>query len=531
MMQKRLAALSLVALVVITVTAAMIFQSYRTESEHIGLMQESLLQEAIAHFDNMVMTRKWNAEHGGVFIRQHDGLQPSPYLKENKIFTDKNETLIKVNPAWMTRQISEISNKENRYYYKITSLKPLNPINTPDAFEREALEYFETHRNEPYYWRLEEPGNAKRWFNFMGALKVTEPCLQCHASQGYKIGDIRGGIRVSVPTEQFEAKMALHREKAEGMVILIIIVAFCAFIGFSILVWNLMNYHERLIQFNSNLETQVNIRTKAVRDLNKHLEERIQTEVLKNREKEKFLLAQSRHAAMGEMIGMLAHQWRQPISVIAMGANNLLVDLELGSEEPEAFKKELRQIVDETKKLSETIDSFRKHFEPEENAQDGITELADEVLQMLGASLRQNEIEVVRDYDEALADYRCPRELLQVYLQLANNAKEALKKSSIEKRRLGFSIRLLGDTVITRIVNTPGSIDEAHIDHLFDPYFSTKTEQNDVGLGLYITKVIIEKHFRGTISLRNEEGGVCAEVRFPRGSGHSAAESKETFGV
>ena len=517
MIRKRLAALSIVALLMITVAAVMIFQSYRTETEHIRLMQESLLQEAIAHFDNMVMTRKWNARHGGIFIRQHNGLRPNPYLQENRIFTDKNETLIKVNPAWMTRQISELSNKENRYYYKITSLKPLNPVNAPDDFEREALEYFETHKEQPYYWRLDKPESAKRWFNFMGALKVTESCLPCHASQGYKLGDIRGGIRVSVPTERFEANMALHHEKAEGMALMIIVVALCAFIGISILVWNLINYHERLLSFNNNLETQVNVRTKALQDLNKHLEERVQAEVLKNRGKEQFLLAQSRHAAMGEMIGMLAHQWRQPISVIAMGANNLLVDLELDGMEPETFKSELRQIVDETKKLSETIDSFRKHFESEENAQNGIVEIAEEVFQMLEASLEQNGIDVLRDYDKGLSDYPCARELLQVYLHLMNNAKEALKKSDAEERLLSVSIAEREGEVVTRILNTPGHIDDADIDRLFDPYFSTKVEQNAVGLGLYVTKVIIEKYFRGTITLRNEGESVCAEVRFPKG--------------
>ena len=163
--------------------------------------RDILIHEAIAHFETMVSTRTWNAQHGGVYVKAHDKIKPNPYLADNTLLTKENETLIKINPAWMTRQISTISNATGNYYYKITSLKPINPDNIPDSFEKRSLEYLEKNPKQKYYYEFDRQGSQGHYFNFMGALITTKACLTCHASQGYKEGDVRGGIRVSIPTE------------------------------------------------------------------------------------------------------------------------------------------------------------------------------------------------------------------------------------------------------------------------------------------------------------------------------------------
>lgn len=162
-----------------------------------------LVHEATAHFESMLSTRIWNAQHGGVYVKAHKNIKPNPYLKDNTLLTKENETLIKINPAWMTRQISTISNSNSNYYYKITSLNPINPGNIPDTFEKKALQYLENHRQDKYYYEFDATGQSGRYFNFMGALVTTKSCLACHSEQGYKEGDIRGGIRVSIPTAEF----------------------------------------------------------------------------------------------------------------------------------------------------------------------------------------------------------------------------------------------------------------------------------------------------------------------------------------
>lgn len=181
-------------------TSFVIYTIYENTQRNESFLKEMLLNEAKSNFNNIVDTRKWNAMHGGVYVKKTPKIEPNKYLEENTLLTKENEVLIKINPAWMTRQISEISNKDHNNYFKITSLKPLNPINKPDSFETEALNFFEKNPKEEFYSKISDDFSK---FDFMGSLQVTEDCLQCHRKQDYKIGDIRGGIRISIPTTNY----------------------------------------------------------------------------------------------------------------------------------------------------------------------------------------------------------------------------------------------------------------------------------------------------------------------------------------
>lgn len=193
-------------IIILIMTGAMLLNNNNVKEKQLLLSRDQLVQEALAHFDSMVDVREWNARYGGVYVKPVEGLKPNPYLEDNTLLSHDGEELILVNPAWMTRQISEISNVKRQYHFRITSLNPLNPNNKADQFEREALTYFETHKSEPYYYRFNP---SKPEFNFMGKLIVKKSCLKCHEKQGYKIGDVRGGIRVSIPSNMFQQEVEL----------------------------------------------------------------------------------------------------------------------------------------------------------------------------------------------------------------------------------------------------------------------------------------------------------------------------------
>ena len=213
-----------VTLFLISITTSfIIYQIVFSENTQKRLSQLQIVEEAKAHFQGMVDTRSWNAQFGGVYVKSTNGLKPNPYLKNNKLLTDKNETLIKINPAWMTRQISEISNKNGAYHFKITSLKPLNPSNKADPFENEALKFFEKNKNQQFFYKFD---NKEENFNFMGALVTTKACMACHSHQGYKIGDIRGGIRVSIPLKTYTQQVANLHEQTQNSIIIVLIIAF-----------------------------------------------------------------------------------------------------------------------------------------------------------------------------------------------------------------------------------------------------------------------------------------------------------------
>jgi len=234
------------------------------------------------------------------------------------------------------------------------------------------------------------------------------------------------------------------------------------------------------------------------------------------KDKEELMIAQSRQAAMGEMISMIAHQWRQPISVIAMDANNVLVDIELDNVNNNSLKEDIDDILDQTQYLSQTIDDFRNFFKP--------TKLQDEVLvssvfeesfSVISKSLQNNNIEVENHFNTTTKVSIYSRELLQVLINILKNAKEALVENRPTNRKIINRIDEENKNIIITICDNAGGIDENIIDKIFDPYFTTKDEINGTGIGLYMSKTIINKHFSGTLSVYNSGSGACFKIKFP----------------
>ena len=165
-------------------------------------------QTARSFFDQIILTREWNALHGGVYVPVTKSTQPNPYLDVplREIKVNQELMLTKVNPAFMTRQIAEIASKYKGTHFHITSLRPIRPENRPTAREKKALQLFEKGKREigEYIGKGSESS-----FFYMAPLKVKKVCLQCHAKQGYKEGDIRGGISVTLPFPAEVPLMAL----------------------------------------------------------------------------------------------------------------------------------------------------------------------------------------------------------------------------------------------------------------------------------------------------------------------------------
>ncbi len=167
------------------------------------LIETELRSRAHAHFENIVLTRRWSAGYGGVFVEKKPGVESNPYLENPDITAVDGKVYTKKNPALMTREISEIAEKSDAAYrFHITSLTPLNPNNLPDEFEKKSLKEFETGIKESFT-RISEEGD-RTYYRYMAPLVTEESCLQCHAKQGYRVGDIRGGISVQFDISNIE---------------------------------------------------------------------------------------------------------------------------------------------------------------------------------------------------------------------------------------------------------------------------------------------------------------------------------------
>ena len=159
--------------------------------------QDLSLNQARAFFQEIVTTRLWNAGHGGVYVPITKETQPNPYLDaDDRIIETKDGlALTKINAAYMTRQIAEISLKKNLFWFHITSATPIRPENIPDTWESEALTFFSKGGKE---FNQFVDSDGEKLYRYMAPLWVESECLKCHAEQGFEQGDLRGGISVNI---------------------------------------------------------------------------------------------------------------------------------------------------------------------------------------------------------------------------------------------------------------------------------------------------------------------------------------------
>jgi len=263
----------------------------------------------------------------------------------------------------------------------------------------------------------------------------------------------------------------------------------------------------RILGFTIDVDDQMNIGLVII-DITQSYEDKKEIST-----QEEIMIAQSRHAAMGEMISMIAHQWRQPISAIAMDANNILADVELEMIDEKELSEASKNIIQQTQELSKTIDDFREFFAPNKNVEDIlVADILEDALNVIGKSLENNNIEISKKVDETIRLKTYSRELMQVLINIIKNAKEALLDKKIQKK-IEINIFEENDMVVIRICDNGGGINATIIDKIFTPYFTTKGEKNGTGLGLYMSKTIIEKHLKGIISAYNKSQGVCFEIK------------------
>lgn len=233
--------------------------------------------------------------------------------------------------------------------------------------------------------------------------------------------------------------------------------------------------------------------------------------------KDELIITQSRHAAMGEMIGMIAHQWRQPISVIAMGANNILADIALEEFSIKEAENASKNILIQTQHLSQTIDDFRNFFKSDKELLEvNIKEILNQTYSIVKDSLNNNNILLENIYNSETRIKVYPRELMQVFVNIINNAKDALVSKKIQNAFIKIKVYNEKEYVITEICDNAGGIDTNLLTKIFDPYFTTKDEKNGTGLGLYMSKTIIEDHLHGRLEVSNSKQGACFKVLLPK---------------
>jgi len=232
--------------------------------------------------------------------------------------------------------------------------------------------------------------------------------------------------------------------------------------------------------------------------------------------KEQIILLQAKHATMGEMIEIIAHQWKQPLSTLSMAANNIKLSIglqeEIGIKEIDSFAE---SVLHHVQHLSSTIDDFRNFFRSDKTITSANTsEILHSLMKIIGKSLENNNIKVVVECKEEFTIDSYHNELLHVLLNIINNAKYALIENQISKPKITIKIFKQNANSIIKIIDNAGGIPAKVIENLGKKYFTTKGNQG-TGLGIYMSKIIVEEHLKGSLNWENNDQGACFTIFLP----------------
>jgi len=281
---------------------------------------------------------------------------------------------------------------------------------------------------------------------------------------------------------------------------------------------------KKLLDSNENLELKVKEKTKELRLLNDSLEKKISHEVKKSRDKDKQLLEQSKMAALGEMIGNIAHQWRQPLSIISTSATGMQMFNEFNNLDDEKLNKNCDIINENAQYLSKTIDDFKNFIQG--NSKKTIFSLSkciDGFLNLVDGTLKSSHIDININISEDIQLNNYENELVQCLINISNNAKDALNEKNISDKILLINIFKDKQNAVIKIYDNAGGIPDEVLPRIFEPYFTTKHKSQGTGLGLHMTYNLVTEGLKGSIKAKNttfiheekEYMGACFIIAIP----------------
>lgn len=256
---------------------------------------------------------------------------------------------------------------------------------------------------------------------------------------------------------------------------------------------------------------------RKLKKLNVNLEHKIYEEIEKNKNQQSIMFQQSKLAEMGLILNMIAHQWRQPLNHVSLIVNTIILKQKkqrLLPEELDSLKNDFQKQITY---LSNTIDDFQNFFKPKKDKElFKIKDMVTTTYSLLQPLFDKNQIKFNIDIDSEITYFGYKNELSQVLLSILNNSKDALIENTTSNRFINISLSQSKNNLLINIEDNAKGVNEAILGNIFDPYFSTKNTKNGTGLGLYMSKIIINEHFKGNISADNKNDGLEIIIKIPK---------------
>ena len=474
---------------------------YRTSIVENELIILQAQQQARMLYNQILITRQWVSDHNGVFVIRNETVDSNPFLDMPSIWDQFGKEYVMRNPAMVTRELSEYSNKKGLGSFRVTSLKPVNPANVPDDHERQCMINFEQDTVESIAISDSPQGRVVR---YMAPLEVKSSCLGCHARHGYNEGDIRGALSITIPIAWVDKKIkANNRSLLLIGIVSFILVSITLLIMFNTLVASRLD--KLSTAMNSFPETEPNqlllpTGDDEIGNLSEQFSELCERIVLYQQELDKTRQQawfNEKMASMGILSAGIAHEVNNPLG----GMLNCVKSMREHPDDREMHERYLPLLDKGLKRIEHTMRQLLNfgRQEPLQLRKIDVGVLLGECMELLSYKLKRITIEQKSSITtECYVDAEA---LKQIFVNLGLNAIQAMPDGGsllIESKTIDSSLHFTFE-------DTGMGIAKETLKHIFDPFFTTKDVGVGTGLGLSVTYSLVSQ-MKGTIEVTSEPG-------------------------
>ena len=443
-----------------------------------NLAMKDAKKEAYYVLESINSVREYIAGVQRPLIEQlkHDGIIKEDFFDERLLSS-----------SYISREIYNIQKKKYNldFDYKLVAMAPLNKAHEPNEFEAQVLRGFKENKFSEFS-KIIKDENGSQFFVGLPIRSQNTSCLACHSESAPK-----------QMLDRYEISNGKISEASEMM----------AMLSFKIPLRAIFSYHlKEVIIIMSAIAFVFGIFLLLVYKMHRRGE-------ASKRQTEQLMIHQSRLASMGEMIGNISHQWKQPLAQIS----SALINLELYQERKKLDEAKIYEFIEETSKqinfMSETVDDFKNFFSPNTLRKEfKVLEVINQTIKILNATLKKYQIEVQLDVKENFEVFANFNEIIQILINIINNAKDAFKQSYTKPRVIKISAFLKDDRKNLCVQNNAGAIKNSFLKVIFEPHFSTK--ESGSGLGLYMSRLIARKNNALIFAKNVDENHVAFTISF-----------------
>ncbi len=325
-------------------------------------------------------------------------------------------------------------------------------------------------------------------------------------------------IAVGVYVDDIEKEIKKNRELLHKRIqrqVVQNILLFLLFLSLAIVISILVS--QKIDEVLKVYQRKVQSKSAALKELNETLERRVEDEIEKNREHEQLLVQKSKFIALGEMISNIAHQWRQPLSELSSIFMFVKFKYNIGQLDEETMNKKSKEAEIVLEYMSHTIDDFRNFFMPKKEKEVfNLRSAMDSIMTIISSALSNNKINITICVDGDLTINTFLNEFEQVVLNIITNAKDVLIEKKVENPWIKIYTEETNSSIIIYIEDNGGGVKVEPKNKIFEPYFTTKKDSDGTGIGLYMSKIIVDKNMNGKLRVRNTLEGTKFGISIPK---------------